>query len=46
MLAGLIGIALVFAFMLINYRLPGVVACVALLFYTLIIYALFRAHPA
>ena len=44
-LAGLIGIGFVFAFMLINYRLPGVIACIALLFYTLINYALFRAIP-
>ena len=33
--AGLIGIGFVFAFMLVNYRLPGVVACIALVFYTL-----------
>src|SRR5262245_41708215 len=39
-LAGFIGIAFVFAFMLVNYRLPGAVACVALLFYTLLNYAL------
>ncbi len=45
MLAGLIGIGLVFAFMLIYYRLPGVVACIALLFYTLINFALFRLIP-
>jgi preprotein translocase subunit SecD len=44
-LAGLIGIAFVFAFMLINYRLPGVIACVALLFYVLINFAIFRTIP-
>jgi preprotein translocase subunit SecD len=44
-LAGLIGIGFVFAFMLINYRLPGVIACIALLFYVLINFALFRAIP-
>ncbi|MCY7418622.1 MAG: protein translocase subunit SecD [Chloroflexi bacterium] len=44
-LAGLIGIGFVFAFMLVNYRLPGVIACIALLFYTLINYALFRTIP-
>jgi preprotein translocase subunit SecD len=44
-LAGLIGIGFVFAFMLINYRLPGVIACIALLFYAVINYALFRAIP-
>ncbi len=43
--AGLIGIMFVFAFMLINYRLPGVIACVALLFYILINFAIFRAIP-
>jgi preprotein translocase subunit SecD len=42
LLAGVIGIALVMAFMLVFYRLPGAVACVALLFYTLVVYALFR----
>ncbi len=42
LLAGAIGIALVMAFMLIFYRLPGAVACVALVFYTLLVYALFR----
>jgi preprotein translocase subunit SecD len=45
LLAGFIGIALVFAFMLIHYRLPGVVACVALLFYSMVVYALFRFIP-
>jgi preprotein translocase subunit SecD len=44
-LAGLVGIALVFAFMLIHYRLPGVVACIALVFYTVVNYALFRTIP-
>ena len=44
-LAGLIGIGFVFAFMLIHYRLPGVIACIALVFYTIINYALFRAIP-
>ncbi len=43
--AGLIGIGFVFAFMLINYRLPGVIACIALLFYTLINYGLYRTIP-
>jgi preprotein translocase subunit SecD len=44
-LAGLIGIMFVFAFMLINYRLPGVIACIALVFYTILNYALFRTIP-
>ncbi len=42
LLAGAVGIALVFAFMLIFYRMPGAVACVALIFYTVFCYALFR----
>lgn len=44
-LAGFVGIALVFAFMLLMYRLPGAIACIALLFYTLVNYALFRSIP-
>jgi preprotein translocase subunit SecD len=44
-LAGFIGIAFVFAFMLVNYRLPGAVACIALVFYTLLNYGLFRTIP-
>lgn len=44
-LAGLIGIGFVFAFMLIMYRLPGVVACVALASYAILNYALFRTIP-
>ncbi len=41
-LAGVVGIALVFAFMLLYYRVPGMVACIALVFYTVFVYALFR----
>jgi preprotein translocase subunit SecD len=41
-LAGTIGIALVFTFMLLYYRVPGFVACVALVFYTIFVYAIFR----
>jgi protein-export membrane protein SecD len=44
-LAGAIGIFLVFAFMLIHYRLPGLVACVALIYYALVVYAIFRLVP-
>ena len=44
-LAGAIGIALVFVFMLVLYRLPGVVACLALIFYALIVFAIFRLVP-
>ena len=42
---GLIGIALVIAFMLIYYRLPGGVASFALIYYTLVMYAIFRLVP-
>jgi preprotein translocase subunit SecD len=44
-LAGAIGIALVFLFMLLHYRLPGVIACLALLYYAIVIYAIFRLVP-
>ena len=44
-LAGAIGIALVFVFMLLHYRLPGAVACVALIYYALVVFALFRLIP-
>ncbi len=44
-LAGFIGIAFVFAFMLIMYRLPGVIACIALACYAILNYALFRTIP-
>lgn len=45
LLAGAIGILLVFLFMLVYYRLPGVVACVALIYYATVVYALFRLIP-
>jgi len=44
-LAGAIGIALVFVFMLVHYRLPGVIACIALVFYTFVSLAIFRFIP-
>jgi preprotein translocase subunit SecD len=44
-LAGVVGIGLVFVFMLLHYRLPGVIACVALVFYTVLNYALYRTIP-
>ena len=44
-LAGAIGILLVFIFMLLHYRLPGVVACVALIYYALVVFAIFRLIP-
>ena len=44
-LAGAIGIGLVFIFMLVYYRLPGAVACLALLYYTILVLAIFRLIP-
>jgi preprotein translocase subunit SecD len=44
-LAGSIGIILVMIFMLIHYRLPGVVACLALIFYAIVVFAIFRIVP-
>jgi len=41
-LAGAVGIALVFVFMLLYYRVPGLVACVALIAYGVLSYALLR----
>ncbi|MFI5254212.1 MAG: protein translocase subunit SecD [Candidatus Limnocylindrales bacterium] len=45
LLAGLIGISLVFLFMLIHYRLPGAVACLALIYYAIVVFAIFRLVP-
>jgi len=45
LLAGFLGIALVIIFMLIYYRLPGVVAAFALIYYTLVVLAIFRLVP-
>ncbi len=42
LIAGGIGLLLVLIFMISFYRLPGVVAAVALIFYTLVTYAVFR----
>jgi preprotein translocase subunit SecD len=45
LLAGLVGISLVLAFMLIYYRLPGLVASFALVYYALVMLAIFRLVP-
>jgi preprotein translocase subunit SecD len=45
LLAGLIAIALIFLFMLVYYRLPGLVACFALMYYALVVLAIFRFIP-
>jgi preprotein translocase subunit SecD len=45
LIAGTIGLLLVAFFMLVYYRLPGLVAVVALLYYTALTYAVFRMIP-
>jgi preprotein translocase subunit SecD len=45
LLAGAIGILLVLVFMLVHYRLPGLIAGFALLYYTLVVLAIFRLVP-
>ncbi|MEO8229064.1 MAG: protein translocase subunit SecD [Chloroflexota bacterium] len=45
LIAGAIGIGLVFLFMLVYYRLPGLVADVALIYYALVVLAIFRLIP-
>lgn len=44
-IAGMVGVSVVMLFMLIFYRLPGVIADIALLCYTLILFALFKTIP-
>jgi preprotein translocase subunit SecD len=44
-LAAAVAIALVFLFMLLHYRLPGAVACVALAYYAIVVLAIFRLIP-
>jgi preprotein translocase subunit SecD len=43
--AGAVGILLVMLFMLIYYRLPGVIANLALVYYGLVVLAIFRVIP-
>ncbi len=42
LIAGAVGLTLVLVFMVAYYRLPGVLAAIALVFYTLVVYAVFR----
>ena len=44
-LAGGIAVFLVLIFMLLHYRLPGAVASVALIYYALVLFAIFRLIP-
>ena len=43
--AGLVGLALVLLFMVLYYRMPGVIAAVSLAFYALLILAIFKILP-
>jgi preprotein translocase subunit SecD len=45
LVAGAIGLLLVVIFMIAYYRLPGVIAVLALFFYTALTYAIFRLVP-
>src|SRR5207244_8081129 len=45
LMAGAIGIGLVILFMLIYYRLPGTIASFALIYYSLVVLAVFRLVP-
>jgi len=45
LVAGAIGLLLVALFMVLYYRLPGVIAVIALFFYTALTYAIFRLIP-
>lgn len=45
LLAGEIGLAIVLLFMLIYYKLPGLVSCVALIIYGILVLALFKVFP-
>lgn len=44
-IAGVIGIAVVMLFMIVFYRLPGLIADIALICYSIILFALFKAIP-
>ena len=43
--AGAIGLALVMIFMIVYYRAPGVISCIALLIYSIIVFAIFKIIP-
>ncbi len=45
LVAGAIGLGLVCLFMLLHYRLPGAVAIIALIYYSVVMLALFRFIP-
>ncbi len=45
LLAGLIGLFMIFIFMIAYYRLPGFVSCIALLVYGVVVLAIFKLLP-
>ena len=45
LIAGLIGLAMIFVFMTFYYRLPGFVSCIALLVYGAVILMIFKLMP-
>ncbi len=45
LLAGAIAVLMVIVFMVVHYRLPGLVASGALIYYAIVVYALFRIVP-
>ncbi len=45
LLAGGIAVLMVIVFMVVHYRLPGVIASGALIYYAIVVYALFRLIP-
>jgi len=45
LVAGAVGLLLVALFMILYYRLPGIIAVMALFFYTALTYAIFRLIP-
>jgi preprotein translocase subunit SecD len=45
LLAGIVGIALIMFFMIAFYRLPGVMASLALLFYVVVVLAIYKLVP-
>ena len=45
LMAGIVGLILVAIFMIVYYRLPGLIAVIALLIYTLIVLSLFKLIP-
>ncbi|HYO44117.1 MAG TPA: protein translocase subunit SecD, partial [Candidatus Limnocylindrales bacterium] len=45
LIAGLVAVILVVIFMVVQYRLPGLVASGALIYYAIVVYAIFRLVP-